>query len=51
MKLDKIPVGKCVLVSVAIHSMKSLPEVVQMIFVAVYFNFGSNYKGSEIPVV
>lgn len=42
MKLDKIPLGKCSLVFVTIHSVKSLPQVVQMIFVAVCVNFGSN---------
>jgi len=42
MKLDKIPLRKCVLVCLTIHSMKSLLQVVQMIFVAVHFNFGSN---------
>ena len=42
MKLDKIPLGKWGLVFVTIHSMKSLPQVVQIIFVAVHVNFGSN---------
>lgn len=42
MKLDKIPPGKWVLVFVTIRSMESLLQVVQMIFVAVHVNYGSN---------
>lgn len=43
MKLgNKIPLRKWVLVFVTIRSTKSLPQVVQEIFVAVHVNFGSN---------
>lgn len=50
MKLDKIPPWKWILVFLTIHSKKILLQVVQMIFVAVYVNFCSNWKGSKIPV-
>lgn len=50
MKLDRIPLGKWISVLLTIHSKKILPQVVQMIFVAVHVNFCSNWKGNKIPV-